>query len=277
VSDTSQGPGWWQASDGKWYPPEQAPGYEPAAAAAAPGATPASSSTGGGIGDAFNYGWAKLQANIGPILVVAAIGLVVIAVLMIIWFFGIFGLASASTSCHTDVNGFTSCHSSGGGFLATLFVGAIGAVIFVLAMMIWQMALIRGSLMIVNGETPLDVGKMFSTENIGPYFVASLLVAIATGIGFLLCYIPGIIVYFFAQWFGWFVVGKQMGAVDSIKASFSFVNKHLATLVGFYIASAIAIGIGYMLCFVGALIAVPVVIIAQGYMFRRLQDEPVAA
>ncbi|MGB7052500.1 MAG: DUF4190 domain-containing protein [Acidimicrobiales bacterium] len=30
MSDTSQGPGWWLASDGKWYSPEQAPGYEPA-------------------------------------------------------------------------------------------------------------------------------------------------------------------------------------------------------------------------------------------------------
>ena len=27
MSDTSQGPGWWQASDGKWYPPHQQPGY----------------------------------------------------------------------------------------------------------------------------------------------------------------------------------------------------------------------------------------------------------
>jgi hypothetical protein len=26
VSDVSQGPGWWQASDGKWYSPEQVPG-----------------------------------------------------------------------------------------------------------------------------------------------------------------------------------------------------------------------------------------------------------
>ena len=25
MSDVSQGPGWWQASDGKWYPPEQRP------------------------------------------------------------------------------------------------------------------------------------------------------------------------------------------------------------------------------------------------------------
>ena len=37
MSDTSQGPGWWQTSDGKWYPPEQAPG----AAAPAPGMPPA--------------------------------------------------------------------------------------------------------------------------------------------------------------------------------------------------------------------------------------------
>jgi uncharacterized RDD family membrane protein YckC len=30
MSDMSQGPGWWQASDGKWYPPEQAPGAQQA-------------------------------------------------------------------------------------------------------------------------------------------------------------------------------------------------------------------------------------------------------
>jgi uncharacterized RDD family membrane protein YckC len=34
MSDVSQGPGWWQASDGKWYSPEQRP------AGQAPAATP---------------------------------------------------------------------------------------------------------------------------------------------------------------------------------------------------------------------------------------------
>jgi hypothetical protein len=29
VSDFSQGPGWWQASDGKWYPPQSAPTAAP--------------------------------------------------------------------------------------------------------------------------------------------------------------------------------------------------------------------------------------------------------
>lgn len=37
MSDYSQGPGWWQASDGKWYPPQQA---APAAPTAPWGAAP---------------------------------------------------------------------------------------------------------------------------------------------------------------------------------------------------------------------------------------------
>lgn len=48
MSDTSQGPGWWQASDGKWYPPEAgaapAPGAMPGAA---PGAMPGVPAAGG--------------------------------------------------------------------------------------------------------------------------------------------------------------------------------------------------------------------------------------
>jgi len=36
MSDVSQGPGWWQASDGKWYSPEQAQGYQAPPAPAAP-------------------------------------------------------------------------------------------------------------------------------------------------------------------------------------------------------------------------------------------------
>jgi hypothetical protein len=41
MSDSQQGPGWWKASDGKWYPPEQAP-----ATAARPPVTPPSTPPG---------------------------------------------------------------------------------------------------------------------------------------------------------------------------------------------------------------------------------------
>ena len=39
MADTSGGPGWWQASDGKWYPPEQHPAALAQAEAAAGAAT----------------------------------------------------------------------------------------------------------------------------------------------------------------------------------------------------------------------------------------------
>lgn len=36
MSEVSMGPGWWQASDGKWYPPEQHPDFRPAAVIQSP-------------------------------------------------------------------------------------------------------------------------------------------------------------------------------------------------------------------------------------------------
>jgi hypothetical protein len=49
MSDTSQGPGWWQASDGRWYPPTAQPGtgVPTAPAPYAPAA----------YGTAFGYGY----------------------------------------------------------------------------------------------------------------------------------------------------------------------------------------------------------------------------
>ena len=57
-ADSSQGPGWWQASDGKWYPPEQTPAAAPPVPApptapVAPGPAPTGpASTGPGTANA---------------------------------------------------------------------------------------------------------------------------------------------------------------------------------------------------------------------------------
>ena len=37
MSSVSQGPGWWMASDHKWYPPESHPDYLPPPYPSAPG------------------------------------------------------------------------------------------------------------------------------------------------------------------------------------------------------------------------------------------------
>src|SRR5271155_1744734 len=47
MSDVSNGPGWWQASDGKWYPPQEQPSSEAPTppSSAAPASTPKAASS----------------------------------------------------------------------------------------------------------------------------------------------------------------------------------------------------------------------------------------
>ncbi len=47
MSDTSQGPGWWQASDGKWYPPDLYPADHPRPDEPASDSAPDAESSGG--------------------------------------------------------------------------------------------------------------------------------------------------------------------------------------------------------------------------------------
>ncbi len=303
MSDTPQGQGWWQASDGKWYPPEQRPGpVTPPAApppAGPPPATPPSMGpppgpspqvpgpvpgAGAGGGDksatpseAFNYGWLKFQQNIGDILIIVVIAVVgLILVTVAFWFLsGLLWSAVAksdSVGCHTDAFGTTRC--SGGGTVAGLFFVQlfVSILIFYFLYFLVQMVLIRGGLMITYGEK-LDAKKMMSTENIGTFALGALLVALGTTV--LCCF--GFVFFFFAQFFGFFILDKQTSAMEGIRRSFQLVNKNLGTLIGFTIGVYIATWIGAALCGLGLIVAIPVVTIASAFMYRRLQGEPVAA
>ncbi|MCU1354075.1 MAG: domain containing protein [Acidimicrobiales bacterium] len=110
MSDTSQGPGWWQASDGKWYPPEQAtpatptppptapPAYNPTATAPAPGysAPPAYGAPAGGAPQGQLVEWPqRVLATIVdwvllvPVMIVAVIFLKIFAPLGFIMYLGV--------------------------------------------------------------------------------------------------------------------------------------------------------------------------------------------
>ena len=75
MSDQSQGPGWWLASDGKWYPPDQAPAVPPPETWATPPAGPppaAGMSTGAKVAIALAGGFVVLVVL--SILAVALLG-----------------------------------------------------------------------------------------------------------------------------------------------------------------------------------------------------------
>jgi len=313
VSDSPQGPGWWQGADGQWYPPEQAAGAAPPPPPPPPspappgGAVPpppppgAAGPTGGPAayepprpgaaggeqrpaapGEAFNYGWLKFQQNIGDIIIIAIVAFVImVAITVIGWLIlgaTVWAAGDNAVDCRTNQFGQTVCDTSGSGASAlAIFIGTallFGVIMFV--MFLVQMAFIRGGLLVTYGEK-IEVRKMLSTENMGQYILAAFLVLIGTTVGTILCVLPGLIVLFFSQFFGYFILDKKMSAIDGIKSSFQLVNKHMGTLIAFFIGCYIAYVIGYILCGIGLIVAVPVIVIATAFMYRRLQGEPVAA
>jgi uncharacterized membrane protein len=248
-------------------PPPSAPYGQPADASGANG--PYS------VGNAFNYGWTKFQANLGPII----LGVIAIVVAVgIVEVIGLVAVGGLSSQAHVECSQVTGqCHTTGGGFsAAALFLWFILTIVGWLVSLIIGAGIVRGALDITYGR-PVEVKTIFRADNLAQVVIASIIIGIAVSIGTFLCVIPGLIVAFFTQYTLFFLVDKQMPAMEAIRASASFVNKNLGSLVGFYIAAVIAVFVGFLVCYVGSLVAIPVVIIAAAFTYRRLQGETVAA
>src|ERR1700693_3519122 len=98
MSDFAQGPGWWQASDGKWYPPEQAAGAVAAPTMtgdpyAQPGVAPASVPAWGGAapmyGGAAGYGAGPVGKPRKPI-VVLLLSIITLGIYAVYWYYASF-------------------------------------------------------------------------------------------------------------------------------------------------------------------------------------------
>jgi hypothetical protein len=78
MSDVSQGPGWWQASDGRWYPPQ--PAATPPPVPPPPGAAPGPQWGGPQPAKKSNKGCLIALAVVGVVLVLGIVAVVAIVV-----------------------------------------------------------------------------------------------------------------------------------------------------------------------------------------------------
>jgi uncharacterized membrane protein len=228
---------------------------------------------------AIKYGWEKFQQNWQVIIAAIVIGFIAIVALGLIGFFIQRALTSVD-SC-TVRNTENGIRISGGcgdspGFFTQILAAGIFQVLYYLGTMVLQLFIIRATLMIVRGE-PLEASRVMSTENLGTYILTALLVAVMTFVGLILCILPGIAVIFFTMFWGYFVVDKQMKPVEAITASFNLVKDNIAAVIIFLLLSWLVTLLGVVACVIGLAVAIPVVVIATGYMYMRLQGQPVAA
>ncbi len=240
MSDTPQGPGWWQASDGKYYPPEQAPASS--GGEQAPGGVP---SSGVDIGAALTYGWNKFVQYIGQIIVIVLVILGVNIVVQIIA--NLIGRASL-------VGAFLSFGVSIIGILISYILAA---------------GIIRAGLAVTRGEEP-SAAMIFQTDHLGNYIVASILVSLLTFVGLLVFCVGALVVALFTFFYGFYVIDQDNAPVESIQNSFNLVKNNLGGVLGFVI---IAVVLNLITCG----LAYGVTFIAGAYVYRTLNGESVAA
>jgi len=207
------------------------------------------------IGRAFSYAWAKFQANAGPligIMLVAFVGSIVAAI-----------IASVIRS------------SIGGGFFGFLFVTALTQILVFVVTGLLEIGVYRSALAVTAGQ-PIDFGRMFSTDELGPYLIATLLWGLVVFVGFLLCIVPGIVLLFFGFFYPFYILDQRQSPVDSIRSSFQLVNANLSVMIPFALLAFLCYVVGFIACGVGVLVSAPIALIAIAYAYRTLNGQPVA-
>ena len=251
-------------SYGESTPPPPPPPVPPA---------PPGGAGGYSVGNAFSYGWNKFTANLGQILVAVLVLVGALIVLQIIGF-----VVANAAACDPKINLNTGEVDDCGGFFSLQFFLQWGfSLVSWIVSMIVGAGIVRAALAITEGRD-LDPAEIIKPHKLGDVVVASLLIGIATFVGFILCVIPGLLVMFFTSYTLYFLMDReQLGAIDAIKASFDFTKNNAGNVILWFLLSVVAWFVGALLCGIGLIVAIPVVLIGTAYTYKTLNGEPVAA
>ncbi|MGW4632665.1 hypothetical protein [Nocardia sp. NPDC004415] len=225
---------------------QQQPGYPPAGPKL-------------GVGDAIGYGWNKFKDN-----AVVWVAIVLVAVLIQVALNFVFGVGNTDTD------------SDGAVVIGFGIWQLIGTVVTTIVGYLISAALVRGALHETDGRKPA-FGDFFQFSKVGVIILAGLLVGLATGIGLLLCILPGIVVAFFTWWTMQFVIDRDQDAVTAIKSSFSAISGNAGPLLLLALALFGINVLGAIPCGLGLLVTIPLTIIASTYAYRVVTGGPVAA
>jgi len=253
-------------------PPPPPPGYGGYGGGGYGGPGPGYGGPGGyRVGDAFRYAFDKFKDNLTPLLLITLGILVAVGVLQLIGSAVTNGMASG---VRVDESG--NIVGGGGWFGAATIVSLLFSALSLVVQLVIQAGIVKASLGITRGEA-ITAGNAFGGIDWVQVVVTALVIGVLTFIGLILCVLPGIVVVFFTSFALYFVIDRNMQALDAIKASFTMVTRNFGPLILFFLAALAAYIVGACLCGVGLLAAIPIVVIAQAYTFRTLNDDPVTA
>jgi hypothetical protein len=123
------------------------------------------------------------------------------------------------------------------------------------------------------------LGDFFALRNVGNIVLLGIVVGV---IDLVLSFIPflgpllSLVVSFFLAAALFFVIDKGQGAVPAMRSSAQLVSRNAGTVLLTLLLVIVTVVLGFLACFVGALVAVPVAYLLGAYVYRRLLGERVA-
>ncbi|MGY4642943.1 hypothetical protein [Cellulomonas sp. URHB0016] len=246
-------PGPYPAGPGQYPPPGG--GYPPNAA------TP--------LGESLSYGWNKFTRHGGTFIgagLVWIVGASLVGSLVLLVFGGpgeVFGTRT------------------GMGMGRFSFPWILVSTLWSLLAFVVQAVFLRAALRVTYGRE-IGFRDFFDFADLGPVLLTALVLAgVNLVVGFV-SWIPGIgflvsvVVNFFLYFTLFFVVDKRLQPVEAIRASVDLIRANPGSTVLFVLVAGLLVLAGFVACVVGSFVAIPVVLLASVYFYRRLLGEPIA-
>ncbi len=201
------------------------------------------------IKEAINFGWETIKNNFAFIFIVAIIFLLISIVSQM------FG------------------NMAKGNFLFTVIVKAA---FFVIDAII-TIGAIKIALKFCDGQKPAFEDLYSSYPLALNYIGALLLFVIVCGLGLVLLIIPGIILLLRLQFYAYFVVDKNKGPIKALEASWEATKGNELNLLALWFTFLGIMLLGLLALFVGILVAIPIMMLALAFVYRRLSASAPAA
>jgi hypothetical protein len=116
----------------------------------------------------------------------------------------------------------------------------------------------------------LDLGQMFSVADVFlNIFLASILVGLATVLGFCACIVPGLLLSGLFMFVNPLIVDQRMSALDAISASWNAVKPQMWMAMFFVIVVGLVVFLGAVACLIGLLFTIPLGVLSIAITYNN--------
>lgn len=219
--------------------------------------------------EALRYGFSAFVKNLAPFLVVTLVIMVVVG--------GVSLVGTALDGGFDELTSTTAAEEpSLTASLQISWVSSIFNIIGSIVASVLNLGLLRMSFDVVDGRGA-SLSTMFRGYDVLIGVAVAVVVGLMTGVGALLCLVPGVIVAVLMIFSSAQVVGGGAGFGEAISGSARMVMDNLGPVI-IWLLLVLVMSIVVVCCTlgVGALLVGPVTSLSTAYAYRTLRGEPVA-